>query len=205
MIKRVLIYVTLVAVYPLIWYVRASRKSARRRAIRFRFCAELLSLAPFRLGMLLRRLFYERTLARCGDDLMIFFGAMFLNAEARVGARVEIRPYVMIGLADIGDHVTIAQRVSLISGRHQHVVDRQGSVEQGRQPPFRIHIGDGAWVGAHAVIMNDVGIGTVVGAGAVVVDAIPDWSVSVGVPARVVREIPQRAVGERDSMDGRIS
>jgi acetyltransferase-like isoleucine patch superfamily enzyme len=48
-----------------------------------------------------------------------------------------------------------------------------------------ISVGDGAWVGYNAIILPGVKIGTgaVVGAGAVVTNDVPDWTVVVGVPA----------------------
>ncbi len=118
---------------------------------------------------------------------MVFFGAMFLNPKTCVGSHVEVRPYCMIGLADIGDHVSFSQRVSLLSGRHQHV-GLSDSVEQTRLPPKQVHIGGGVWIGSHAVVMNDVGEGSVVGAGGVVVKPVPPNSIAVGVPARVVKK-----------------
>ncbi len=187
MIKWLLTNLTLILVLPFVWLVRASRGDKHRCQARFRSCSELLSVMPFQLGMLMRRLYYERTLARCGHNLMVFFGAAFLNPDARVGSDVEIRPHCMVGLADIGDHVSLAQRVSVLSGRHQHQVDAQRTAQE-RLPPQRVRIRDGAWIGAHAVVMNDVGERSVIGAGAVVVNPIPSHSVAVGVPARVAKQ-----------------
>jgi acetyltransferase-like isoleucine patch superfamily enzyme len=50
-------------------------------------------------------------------------------------------------------------------------------------------IGSGVWVGAHAVVMNDVGEGSVIGAGAVVVEPIESYLLAVGVPAKVVKNL----------------
>jgi acetyltransferase-like isoleucine patch superfamily enzyme len=51
-----------------------------------------------------------------------------------------------------------------------------------------VRIGDCTFVGANAVILMGVTIGShcVIGAGAVVSTDIPDRSVAVGVPARIV-------------------
>jgi acetyltransferase-like isoleucine patch superfamily enzyme len=51
-----------------------------------------------------------------------------------------------------------------------------------------VRVGEGAWVGSAAIIMNSVGRHAVVGAGAVVTSPIPDYAVAVGVPARVIRD-----------------
>ena len=54
-----------------------------------------------------------------------------------------------------------------------------------------IHIGDDIWIGGNVTILPGVNIGNnvVIGAGAVVTKDIPDNSLAIGVPARVVREI----------------
>jgi acetyltransferase-like isoleucine patch superfamily enzyme len=51
-----------------------------------------------------------------------------------------------------------------------------------------VAIGEGAWLGAGAKVLDGVSIGdrAVIGAGAVVRQDIPAFSVAVGVPARVV-------------------
>ena len=54
-----------------------------------------------------------------------------------------------------------------------------------------IKIGDDVWIGANVTILPGVTIGNnvVIGAGAVVTKDIPDNSLAVGVPARVIKEI----------------
>ena len=53
-----------------------------------------------------------------------------------------------------------------------------------------ITVGADAWIGARAMILPgcDIGTGSVIGAGSVVTRPTPDWSVSAGNPARVIRE-----------------
>ena len=52
-----------------------------------------------------------------------------------------------------------------------------------------IHICDKAWIGMNAIILKGVtvGEGAIVGAGAVVTHDVPPWSVVAGNPARVVK------------------
>ena len=53
----------------------------------------------------------------------------------------------------------------------------------------RVNIGNDVWIGANVTITNfaDVGDGAVIGAGAVVTKDVPDYAIVAGVPARVIR------------------
>lgn len=53
-----------------------------------------------------------------------------------------------------------------------------------------IAIGEDVWLGASVTVLDGVSIGrgSVVGAGAVVIDALPEFSVAVGIPARRIRD-----------------
>ena len=50
----------------------------------------------------------------------------------------------------------------------------------------RINIGKDCWIGAKAVVMADVGDGSVVGAGSVVMKQVLPWSIVAGNPAKVI-------------------
>ena len=52
-----------------------------------------------------------------------------------------------------------------------------------------VHIKDGAHIGIGAILMPGVTIGvcSVIGAGSIVTKSVPDYSVAVGIPAKVIR------------------
>lgn len=56
---------------------------------------------------------------------------------------------------------------------------------------FPITIGDGAWIGAGAIILPGIHIGkyAVIGAGSVVTKDVPDYTVAAGNPCRLLRKI----------------
>jgi acetyltransferase-like isoleucine patch superfamily enzyme len=94
------------------------------------------------------------------------------------------------GGIQIGDDVYLGTAVQLLAVNHifhdtNRPISHQGITAQG------IRIADGAWIGSGAIILDGVTIGrnVVVGAGAVVTKNIPDYSIAVGNPARVVRNL----------------
>jgi len=92
------------------------------------------------------------------------------------------------GTITIGNDVLIGPYAILVSGSHRYdLLDRPIRKQGGIYKPIIIE--DDVWIGAHAVIMLGVtvGKGSVIGAGAVVTNDIPAYSVAVGVPARVIK------------------
>ena len=60
--------------------------------------------------------------------------------------------------------------------------------------PWKVTIGDHAWIGIHVAIVGNlsIGRGAVIGANAVVTRSIPDYCIAAGQPARVVRAYDDR-------------
>lgn len=88
----------------------------------------------------------------------------------------------------IDDRVAIAPRVTLITSSDPNYSRLWDYVEIERG---KIIIKHDAWIGAGAIIMQNVTIGeySIVGAGAVVTKDVPPYSVVVGIPAKVVKKI----------------
>ena len=61
-----------------------------------------------------------------------------------------------------------------------------------------IHIGKGVMVGMESIIMPGVtiGDGAIIGAGSIVTKDIPAWTIATGRPAKVIKSIPERVIGE---------
>src|SRR4030095_2973114 len=82
----------------------------------------------------------------------------------------------------------IGPQAVLLSGGRHHKADRLDVPikQQGNTPKEPIRIGDGAWIGANATVMADVGHDAIVGAGAVVTKPVSPYAVVAGNPARVL-------------------
>jgi acetyltransferase-like isoleucine patch superfamily enzyme len=87
----------------------------------------------------------------------------------------------------VGPSVLMAAYTYVIGGGHDFSDPSRAVLEQGRRS-LGVTIGEGAWTGAGAKILDGVSIGAhaVIGAGAVVRDSVAAGAVAVGVPARVV-------------------
>lgn len=109
----------------------------------------------------------------------------------RLGNHVEINNYSIVngtGGVDIGEDTLVGPGVKLISYQHGYL---GGSAIRSQPVQARaIRVGRDCWIGANAVVMAGVSIGdgAVVGAGAVVTRDVPPNAVVAGVPAVVIKQ-----------------
>ncbi|TVY38040.1 putative acetyltransferase, partial [Lachnellula subtilissima] len=92
------------------------------------------------------------------------------------------------GLVTIGDRVMFGPFVSIYAATHEtEVQSRQDNIEFARE----VAIGDDCWIGGNVVILLGVviGKGCTIGAGSVVTKSVPDYSVAIGSPAKVVKTV----------------
>jgi len=153
----------------------------------FQGCSQALSLFPGLTGVYLRRAFYRRTLEACGEDACISFGTIISGPGARIGRGVYTGAYCCLGEVALEDDVLLATGVSVMNGSRQHGIGRT-DVPVRLQPGVMesVTIGRGSWIGERAAVLADVGVGCVIGTGAVVTKPVPDYAIAVGVPAKVV-------------------
>lgn len=147
-----------------------------------------LSLLPGLAGQYIRRAFLIQALEHCHPSATIEFGALFSKAGTRLEENVYIGPMCHIGLAHIGRDALLAAAVHVPSGARTHGIEELSvPIREQRVQWSVVKIGAGAWIGSGAIVMADVGEGTVVGAGSVVTRPLPDQVIAAGVPAVVKR------------------
>ena len=108
--------------------------------------------------------------ASIGDGTVVLHGSI-IQADAKIGKHCIINTAATIDHdCHLGDYVHISPNAT-ISGT--------------------VTIGTGTWVGAGATVVNNIAIGKgcIIGAGAVVTKNIPDYSMAVGVPAKIIKTL----------------
>jgi acetyltransferase-like isoleucine patch superfamily enzyme len=88
---------------------------------------------------------------------------------------------------DIGNDVWTGHHVYITDQNHGYE-DITRPISQQTMPEQPVTIGDGSWIGFGAVVLPGARIGrhVTIGANSVVVGEVPDYSVAVGAPARVI-------------------
>ncbi|MGW9402567.1 acyltransferase [Arthrobacter sp. NPDC055585] len=135
-----------------------------------------------------------------GDHTQVWRGADWVG-PIHVGKRVFINQgsYIRPGVT-IEDDVSIGPFVRLISDTHDIST---GSRRTGTPRKDPIRVGRGTWIGAGATVLGGVTIGSrsILAAGAVVINDVPDNVIVAGVPAKIVRHISDgEKVAELDAV-----
>lgn len=160
-----------------------------------------------RLRILLWHIAYDIEIGKDTDFKDInyintYYGAIKIGNHCQINAfglagPIEIGDHVLINhMSDvagsaakvtIGNNVLIAPRVSIMACMHNHH-DKQELIRLQGVTAADVVIEDDVWIGTGSVIMPGVkiGTGTVIGANSVVTGNIPEYSIAVGAPARVI-------------------
>ena len=109
-------------------------------------------------------------------------GGTFLNLCVQVAA---------VELVDIGEHCMFANGCFITDGNHRYDDPTKPVTWQGFTSKGPTRIGDNVWCGANVVITSGVTVGErcVIGANSVVNGNLPPYSIAVGAPARVIKQV----------------
>ncbi|MDR1964743.1 MAG: maltose O-acetyltransferase [Planctomycetaceae bacterium] len=126
------------------------------------------------------------------DESTAVFTPLYINygKNTRIGKNVFINfdcVFLDLGGITIEDNVLIAPKVSLLSEEHPISPDNRQSLMVGH-----IHIKKNVWIGANATILPGVTIGenSIVASGAVVMRDVPANVIVGGIPAIIIKKIP---------------
>lgn len=165
------------------WYVRLLAPLYQHRA----FSAKIYSSVRMDTPPYRRFSIGKRSVVESFSCINNAVGDVVIGDYTRIGLHCTV-----IGPVTIGNHVNLAQGITVSALNHNFEDTRLRIDEQGVNTS-EIVIDDDVWIGANAVITAGVHIGrhSVVAAGAVVTKDVPEYSVVGGVPAKVIRTIRQ--------------
>jgi acetyltransferase-like isoleucine patch superfamily enzyme len=154
------------------------------------------------------KLFYNKQMLKLCKNKFKYFAD---NAQFRPGAyaigcskiiigeRVVIRPGVMLfgESVSLETSIVIEDNVMMGSGVHVYINNHKFDqievpiIDQGYYPDQAVIIKKGSWIGANVILLPGVVIGenSVIGAGSVVTKSIPEKTLAIGSPARVIRKL----------------
>jgi len=152
---------------------------------------------------LVRRFACRGLFKHMGHHVNIERGAWFGS-----GQNIEIGDFSGMGVncringpVRIGSHLMMGPDVMIISRRHNFSRLDIPMMFQGDGEPKLVVIEDDVWIGARAIILPGVriGQGAIIGAGAVVTKDVPPFAIVGGNPARVIKSrIPEQTRSERN-------
>ena len=129
-----------------------------------------------------------------GDQILVGRNTILSCSDAQIvmGSFISIGPFCHFASKNfihIGSNVAIGAGTQVLAGGHAHddpntPIIRQARIHKG------ITIGDDVWIGTGVMIIDGVtiGRGCILSAGAVITKDVPEYSVVMGNPARVVQK-----------------
>jgi len=163
------------------WYVRLlaplyqqrGRESVVHRSVR-------MDTPPYRRFSL-----GERSVIESFSCINNAVGDVVIGHHTRIGLHNTI-----IGPVTVGNHVNLAQGITVTALNH-NFADASLRIDEQGVSTLPVTIEDDVWIGANAVVLPGVTVGThsVVAAGAVVSRDVPPYSLVAGVPAKVIKKL----------------
>ena len=130
-----------------------------------------------------------------GDHVLIFRDSIIqtgAGGSVSIGSHSSLQPRCQLSAyksqIQIGSDVQIAPNCAFYP--YNHGIEKDEIIrKQPLQSKGGIVVGDDTWLGYGVIVLDGVkiGKGSVIGAGAVVNDNIPDYAIAAGAPAKVVR------------------
>ena len=124
-----------------------------------------------------------------GTNCYFFADQGTISVGNRTSFNINVNINASVGGAiRIGDNCLIGPNVVIHSSNHKYV-NREIPIRDQGHDCADINIEDNVWLGANVIVLAGVRIGTgsVVAAGAVVTNDVPEFSVVGGVPAKIIK------------------
>lgn len=161
--------------------------------IRYFVCVFLFILPPTRFfsfrrwALTLAGVKIGKDVSLCGHGFIYGRGKLFINEGTWISPGTIVRTHPDAPIR-IGRNCDIGPCVDLVTGGHRI---SSATRRAGVGTALPIEIGDGCWIGAHSIILGGVriGAGSLIAAGSVVTQDIPENVFAAGVPAKVKKKL----------------
>ncbi|VAW85226.1 hypothetical protein MNBD_GAMMA16-2044 [hydrothermal vent metagenome] len=185
--KRTVRLVALIIMLP-VYFIFSITSLVFSKDQTFSGFSQFLSLFPGITGSYLRVGFYQLAMQKCHRDIVIGFGTLFSQQQTELSEGIYIGPQCNIGKCHIEANCLLGSGVHVMSGKGQHNFGEIDTSIQEQGGTFQnVTIGEDSWVGNGALIMADIGKKCIVGAGSVVINDVPDYSIVAGNPAKIIK------------------
>ncbi|WP_321438061.1 hypothetical protein [uncultured Bacteroides sp.] len=145
------------------------------------------------------RPYYKSLFASCGEDVSFYSDkSEFWYSNIYLGNHIQIGCGAVFMASNseihVADNVLFAPNVTIIGGNHSsHIVGKflkdYKIIDKRPADDESVFVDTDVWVGTGVIILKGVriGRGAIVAAGSVVNKSLPPYSISAGVPAKVLK------------------
>ena len=165
----------------------------RRELLLWLAYTHIFSKIPYSVGNKLRGWIAKKLLKRFGEHSKISINVRLIYPKGiEIGKRVGVTRDVILdgrGGLSIGDYTIIGFESIILTCTHRYSRKDIPIQDQGMfSAPVKI--GKDVWLGTRVIVLPGVkiGDGAIIGANAVVTKDIPPYTIAVGIPAKVIRE-----------------
>lgn len=139
----------------------------------------------------IRSFIASRIISKCGENINIEKGANFgtgKNIEIGNNSGIGVNCYIR-GPLKIGNDVMMGPEVIILTNSHNFDSLDMPMNLQGNNDPKKVIIGNDVWIGTRVIILPGVkvGDGAILGAGAIVTKDVEPYAIVGGNPAKVIK------------------
>jgi acetyltransferase-like isoleucine patch superfamily enzyme len=127
----------------------------------------------------------------CGEGSNIYDSSVIMG-DVAIGKNVWVGPFTM--LEGINGKITVGDNCNISTGVHIYTHDSSFRVVSGGKAPIKtgnVSIGNNTYIGSMSILKENITIGDrcIIGANSFVNIDIPDNSVAVGTPVKVIGKV----------------